>query len=215
MTQQDLFTLDAATTKTFDLFTTRSKAKGANKHDLALSTIKTTLMRYKKIEDQFAGVASSLRGVIQRVLPDIKVEGATINNVLEKKRKTIRTYLVEHTKYDPKYITQTLSRVFADIALASNPEKASKPNAKTNQAAVSHVEEIHAQRPEMTYAELEKFFRSCATAAAKKAKVEKAKAKAEANRKAKLEFARKERARTKALDAEVAAATNKATKKAA
>ena len=221
MTQSELFTLDAATTKTFDLFTEKSKAKGASKHDLALSAIKTTLTRYKKIEDQFAGVASSLRGVIQRVLPDIKVEGATINNVLDRKRKTIRTYLIENTKYDPKYITQTLSRVFADIALAKNPSKAKKENKKTNQAAKAFYDWFRANKTDVPAEEIPSFMRSVATYGTNVNKIEKAKAKTEADRKAKAESARKARAdaRTKAeFDAEVAAATKKTkkvTKKAA
>jgi hypothetical protein len=218
MTQQDLFTLDAAATKTFDLFTTKSKAKGASKHDLALSAIKTTLTRYKKIEDQFSGVASSLRGVIQRVLPDIEAKDATINNVLDRKRKTIRTYLIDNTKYDSKYITQTLSRVFADIALAKNPSKAKKENKKTNQAAKAFYEWFRANKTDVPAEEIPSFMRSVATYGTNVNKIEKAKAKAEADRKAKLEFARKEMARTKALDAKVAAATEKSkkvTKKAA
>ncbi len=209
MKQSELFALDSIATKTIESFTKQDRSrKGAlSKHDAALDCIKATFGRFKLAHDKYNSLGSSLRGVIQRVLPDIEAKDATINNVLDRKRKTIRTYLIDNTKYDPKYITQTLSRVFADIALASNPEKASKPNAKTNRKAVGILEDYCAKNPGMTYGEAAKDLRAASTEAAKRDRIEKAKAaKAKADRKAKAE------ART-AKD--VAATTKKVTKKAA
>ena len=102
--------------------------------------------------------------------------------------------------------------------MANLLEKAKKENKKTNQAAKAFYEQFRADNPDIPAEEIPSFMRSVATYGTNVNKIEKAKAKAEADRKAKAESARKARAeaRTKAeFDAEVAATTKKATKKAA
>lgn len=133
-----------------------------NANQSALNVITTAFDLQYQLLQQFTTEKESLAAVIERVIDDIK--GAD----LEAKRAVIRDHLLSLDKWDKKYISETLCRVFRGLGL--EPKK--KAGRKAEADVVAMVEKFLEENPEVAISDVVKKFRAASTYASKLAKEE-------------------------------------------
>ena len=128
----------------------------------ALNAITDAFSLQYELLQQFTTEKESLSAVIERVIDDIK--GAD----LEAKRSVVRDHLVALDKWDKKYISETLCRVFRGLGL----EPKRKAGRKAEADVVAMVEKFVEENPEISISDVVKKFRAASTYASKLAKEE-------------------------------------------
>lgn len=133
-------------------------------HASALDAIIYAFSRQDDMRKKFVAERESLGAVIERVLPDIA--GAD----LPAKRKVIREHLIADGRWDKKYISETLSRIFR--LLDPSTKQNSGSGAKADPAIVALAEQARKENPDMPLADLAKRYRAISTRLDKLAKEE-------------------------------------------